>query len=60
MANPVNSVAWLANKLHEFGVTMSSGHVVLSGSFIKAIPFAAGDTITALFDQLGEVSCTIE
>lgn len=58
MGNPINSVAWLANKLHEFGVTMAAGHVVLSGSFIKAIPFVAGDTLTALFDQLGEVSCT--
>lgn len=59
MANPINSVAWLANKLHEFGVTMSAGHVILSGSFIAAIPFGPGDTLTALFDQLGEVSCTI-
>ncbi|HZQ37679.1 MAG TPA: fumarylacetoacetate hydrolase family protein [Dehalococcoidia bacterium] len=58
MGNPINSVAWLANKLHEFGVTMAAGHVVLSGSFIKAIPFGAGDTLTAVFDQLGEVSCT--
>jgi 2-keto-4-pentenoate hydratase len=57
MANPISSVAWLANKLHEFGVTMSAGHVVLSGSFIAAIPFEAGDTLTALFDQLGEVTC---
>ncbi len=59
MANPINSVAWLANKLHEFGVTMAAGHVVLSGSFIAAIPFEAGDTLTAVFDQLGEVTCTI-
>lgn len=58
MGNPINSVAWLANKLHEFGVTMAAGHVVLSGSFIRAIPFGAGDTLTAVFDQLGEVSCT--
>lgn len=57
MANPINSVAWLANKLHEFGVTMSAGHVVLSGSFVAAIPFEAGDTLTAIFDQLGEVTC---
>ncbi|MGH2586556.1 MAG: 2-keto-4-pentenoate hydratase, partial [Dehalococcoidia bacterium] len=57
MANPISSVAWLANKLHEFGVTMSAGHVILSGSFIAAIPFEAGDTLTALFDQLGEVTC---
>jgi 2-keto-4-pentenoate hydratase len=58
MSNPINAVAWLANKLHEFGVTMAAGHVILSGSFIAAIPFQAGDTLSALFDQLGEVTCS--
>jgi 2-oxo-hept-3-ene-1,7-dioate hydratase/2-keto-4-pentenoate hydratase len=56
MGNPVNSVAWLANKLHEFGVVPEAGHVILSGSFIKAVPFKSGDTVLALFDSdLGEV-----
>ncbi len=56
MGNPISSVAWLANKLHEFGVPLEAGHVLLSGSFIKAIPFGAGDSLTAIFDQLGEVT----
>jgi 2-keto-4-pentenoate hydratase len=56
MGNPVNAVVWLANKLGSFGVTMTAGSVVLSGSFIKAIPFAAGDTISALFNTLGDVT----
>ena len=56
MGNPVNAVVWLANKLGEFGVPMEAGNVILSGSFLKAIPFAAGDTISALFDTLGDVT----
>ena len=56
MGNPINAVAWLANKLHEYGVSPEAGHVILSGSFIKAIPFQQGDTVEALFDQLGEVT----
>jgi 2-oxo-hept-3-ene-1,7-dioate hydratase/2-keto-4-pentenoate hydratase len=56
MGNPINAVAWLANKLHEFGVVPEPGHVILSGSFIKAIPFESGDTVVALFDRLGEVT----
>jgi 2-keto-4-pentenoate hydratase len=56
MGNPINAVVWLANKLHEFGVSMQPGDVILSGSFVKAIPFGAGDTIVALYDQLGEVT----
>jgi 2-keto-4-pentenoate hydratase len=56
MGNPVNAVAWLANKLHDYGVEPEAGHVILSGSFLKAIPFATGDTVVALFDHLGEVA----
>lgn len=59
MGNPINAVAWLANKLHEFGVAMEPGDVILSGSFIKAVPFDAGDSIVALFDQLGEVTLMV-
>jgi 2-oxo-hept-3-ene-1,7-dioate hydratase len=60
MGNPINSVAWLANKLHEYGVTLEAGHIVMSGSFIKAIPFQPGDTVVALFDPLGEVTFCAE
>ena len=60
MGNPINAVAWLANKLHEFGVEPQAGHVILSGSFIKAVPFAAGDSVVALFDRLGEVTFVAE
>ena len=56
MGNPVNAVVWLANKLGEFGVPMEAGNVILSGSFLKAIPFTGGDTISALFDTLGDVT----
>ena len=59
MGNPINAVAWLANKLHEFDVVMEPGDVILSGSFIKAVPFDAGDSVVALFDQLGEVTLMV-
>jgi 2-keto-4-pentenoate hydratase len=58
MGNPINAIAWLANKLHEYGVGLEAGHVLLSGSFIKAIPFQSGDSVVALFDRLGEVTFT--
>jgi 2-oxo-hept-3-ene-1,7-dioate hydratase len=60
MGNPINAVAWLANKLHEYGVTAEAGHVIMSGSFIKAIPFQVGDSVVALFDPLGEVTFSAE
>jgi 2-keto-4-pentenoate hydratase len=59
MGNPINSVVWLANKLLEFDVAMQPGDVILSGSFVKAIPFGAGDTIIALYDKLGEITLRV-
>lgn len=60
MANPINAVVWLANTLHQFGTAIEPGDVILSGSFVKAIPFDAGDTLVALFDPLGEVTLSVE
>lgn len=56
MGNPINSVAWLARKLDEFGVEMQAGHSVLSGSFIRAHPMEVGDTFVADFGPLGQIS----
>ncbi len=56
MGNPINSVAWLARKLDEFGVTMQAGHSILSGSFIRIHPIAAGESFVADFGSLGQIS----
>lgn len=51
MGNPVNAIAWLANKLHEFGVSFNAGDTILSGSFIRVVPTADGDHFIARFDS---------
>lgn len=51
LGNPVNAMIWLANKLHEFGVTFQPGDVILTGSFVRFVPAAAGDHFIARFDQ---------
>ncbi len=56
LGNPVTAVAWLANKVAQFGVTLEPGHVIMPGSCTRMVPIAAGDTIRAEFDQLGSVS----
>jgi 2-keto-4-pentenoate hydratase len=56
LGNPVTSVAWLANKLGEFGITFEAGQTILTGSFVRAVPVKAGDEVIARFDQgLGDV-----
>ena len=56
MGNPINSMAWLARKLHEFGVVMQPGHSILSGSFIKAHRIKAGESFVSDFGPLGQIS----
>jgi 2-keto-4-pentenoate hydratase len=56
LGNPVTAVAWLANKLGEFGITFEAGQTILTGSFVRAMPVKAGDEVVARFDSgLGEV-----
>ncbi|HSG88038.1 MAG TPA: hypothetical protein VLA56_02420 [Pseudomonadales bacterium] len=57
LGNPVNAVAWLANKLAEFGVAFAPGDVILSGSFVRALPVVAGSRVIARFDHgLGDIA----
>ncbi|MGW0738033.1 2-keto-4-pentenoate hydratase [Streptomyces sp. NPDC002851] len=55
LGNPVSAVAWLANKLGEFGVTLEEGAVVLPGSCTRALPVSPGDHVRADFGQVGSV-----
>jgi len=43
LGNPALSAAWLANKLLEFGIPLEPGDIVISGAFMKMLPFQAGD-----------------
>lgn len=43
MGDPALCVAWLANKLHTFGISLQAGDVVLSGALAAAVPVAKGD-----------------
>lgn len=57
LGNPLTAVAWLANKMSEFDVTFQPGDVILSGSFVRALPVQAGDQIIARFDNgFGDVA----
>ncbi|MBM2813146.1 MAG: 2-hydroxypenta-2,4-dienoate hydratase [Chloroflexi bacterium] len=56
LGNPAQAVAWLANKLAEFDVTLQAGEVILPGALSAAITVQAGDAMRATFDHLGSVS----
>jgi 2-keto-4-pentenoate hydratase len=56
LGNPMTAVAWLANRVAEFGVVLEEGHVVLPGSCTRMVPVAAGDAVRADFHGMGHVS----
>ena len=57
LGNPAQSVAWLVNKLSDFGVSLKAGELVISGSVISAIEVKEGDVIQAEFgDGIGGVT----
>jgi len=60
LGNPAESVAWLANKLTEYGITLKKGEFVMSGSLVSAVPVEAGASLRATFDRLGSVSVRFE
>jgi 2-keto-4-pentenoate hydratase len=54
--HPAAAVAWLANKLAEFGSALEEGEIVLSGAVTAAVDVGPGDVVQAHFDRLGSVT----
>jgi 2-keto-4-pentenoate hydratase len=59
LGHPYNSVAWLAGKLAQFGEALRAGDVIMSGSFTRQFPLAAGDAVETVFDGLGSVTARV-
>ena len=60
MGDPVAALAWLANTLAPYGVTLEAGHFVMTGALHAAFPVVGGDEVRAEFDRLGPVSVRFE
>jgi 2-oxo-hept-3-ene-1,7-dioate hydratase len=54
--HPANGIAWLAAKLADHDEGLQAGEVVLSGSFTRPVPCAAGDVFHADYGPLGSIS----
>lgn len=55
LGHPAASVAWMADKLAEFGLELEPGHIVMPGSCTKAFDVRAGDGVSAVYSELGTV-----
>jgi 2-oxopent-4-enoate/cis-2-oxohex-4-enoate hydratase len=58
--SPLASIAWLANTLGAYGVVLSRGDIVLSGSLVPLEPARAGDVFTLSIPSLGAASVCFE
>ncbi len=54
--NPAQAVAWLANTLGEYGVSLDAGDVILSGSMVPLEDARAGDVFEMMLEGIG--GCT--
>jgi 2-keto-4-pentenoate hydratase len=56
----IGAVAWLANKLAEFGRQIEAGHRIMAGSFTRQYPIARGDRLETRFTPFGAVRASFE
>jgi 2-oxo-hept-3-ene-1,7-dioate hydratase len=56
--DPALGIAWLANRLAQYGDHISAGQIVLSGSFIRPVEAPPGSKISADFGPYGSVRCS--
>jgi 2-oxopent-4-enoate/cis-2-oxohex-4-enoate hydratase len=56
--HPCLAVAWLANKLGEYGVALEAGEVILSGAFGPVVPVQGGEHVEVEISGLGRVACS--
>src|SRR5690625_4298538 len=52
LGHPAEAIAWLANKLSEFDITLKKGELILPGALSAALSVEAGDDIEADFGEL--------
>ena len=56
LGHPAVAVAWLANAVGQFGVSLGAGEIVMPGALCATTDVSAGDLLQASFDGLGTVS----
>jgi len=60
LGHPAEAIAWLANKLSTYNITLKKGELILPGALSGALIVNANDTIEADFGELGTVGITFK
>jgi 2-keto-4-pentenoate hydratase len=59
LGNPLNSIAWLARKLGNYGQKLRAGDIIMTGSFVRQFPLSPGDIAVAEFSEIGRVEVAV-
>lgn len=59
MGGPLLALAWLANRLHQFGKSLRAGDVVLTGSTHPPYMLPGSGTVIATWEGLGSTTATL-
>lgn len=54
--SPATSIAWLANRLADYDITLKAGEIILSGALSGMVNVEPGDNFVARFAHIGQVS----
>tara|TARA_R110000772_G_scaffold268361_1_gene395051 strand:+ start:47291 stop:48070 length:780 start_codon:yes stop_codon:yes gene_type:complete len=60
LGNPLSCVAWLANTLGEYGISLLAGDIILSGSLVPLEPIKAGDEMSLEISGVGSLAVVFE
>ena len=58
--HPCTAVAWVANTLGAYGITLNAGDIILSGSLAPLLPITPGDRYHMTLTGIGEASIGFE
>ena len=56
LGSPLNCVAWLANTLGDYGISLNAGDIILSGSLAAMIPCQEDDDMSVEIEGIGTAS----
>jgi len=56
LGNPAAAVAWLANALAEYDISLEAGEFIMPGALTASFTAAPGDVFQADYDGLGSVN----
>jgi 2-keto-4-pentenoate hydratase len=54
----LDSIAWLANQLAQYGRVVEAGHHIMSGAFVKPLPLTKGDRWETHFSSVGTIAAS--